>query len=418
MMLFWTLFLLILSTLYSFIKVVFLSLYSRKEKRDLSPREKRIHAYVESNGFNESISIGRLFSNMSVSLLAYIQCKPFIEKFFGPLLSIVVYLLFAGLVVYVLTIFLPNLLGHIKPKLLSIILEPIYKWIRLPVIVPAYSAHYIYHKLLSWCGYDTKLSFLSEDQRGAIQADMSSKKEDGLEEDERQMILNIFDFVETPVREIMTPRVDMCAIDVKSTLRDTIHTLNNERHSRLPVYKNSIDNIIGVLSNRDFLEWFTEHRDGEFNLESLVMPAFFVPYDKKIDDLLNELRRNGTQIAIVIDEYGGTAGLVTVEDILEEIVGEIKDEDDVEETIQKLKNDRYILDPLMTLSDIEYELKIKFKVPENSHIETLSGLIQATLGTIPSPGAELELEGHKIRVLAMDGTRMEKVLLIKPSPDT
>ena len=231
------------------------------------------------------------------------------------------------------------------------------------------------------------------------------------------MILNIFDFVETPVREIMTPRVDMCAIDISTSLEKTISVLNNERHSRLPVYKESIDNVVGILSNRDFLEWYTSREEGEeFNLEKLVMPAIFVPYHKKIDDLLTELRRNGNQLAIVVDEYGGTAGLVTVEDILEEIVGEIRDEDDddEDEDVQKLKDGRYILDPLMTLSDLEYELGVSLSVPEHSHVETLSGLIQATLGTIPVAGTEVVLDGYKFRVLKVDGTRMEKVLMILP----
>ena len=194
-----------------------------------------------------------------------------------------------------------------------------------------------------------------------------------------------------------------------------MQVLNNERHSRLPVYKDTIDNIVGVLSNRDFLEWYTEHRDEPFDLMKIVMPPVFVPYHKKIDDLLTELRKNGNQLAIVVDEYGGTAGLVTLEDILEEIVGEIRDEDDEDEAdVQKLKDGRYILDPLMTLSDMEDELGVELEAPENSHVETLSGLIQATLGIIPSPGAEVEIDGYKFRVLKMDGTRMEKVLMIKP----
>jgi len=108
---------------------------------------------------------------------------------------------------------------------------------------------------------------------------------------------------------------------------------------------------------------------------------------------------------------------VTLEDILEEIVGEIRDEDDMDEDedVQKLKDGRYILDPLMTLSDLEYELDIELKPPENSHVETLSGLIQATLGIIPSPGAEVKIQGYTFRVLRMDGTRMEKVMMILPA---
>jgi CBS domain containing-hemolysin-like protein len=214
----------------------------------------------------------------------------------------------------------------------------------------------------------------------------------------------------------MTPRVDMCAIDVDTPLEDLVKVLNSERHSRLPVYKDTMDNIVGILSNRDFLEWYTEHGEEPFDIMKIVMPPVFVPYHKKIDDLLTELRKTGNQLAIVIDEYGGTAGLVTLEDILEEIVGEIRDEDDVDEEddVQKLKDGRYILDPLMRLSELEDEFGVELVPPEGSHVETLSGLIQATLGVIPSPGAEVKLKGYTFRVLKMDGTRMEKVMMILP----
>ena len=138
-----------------------------------------------------------------------------------------------------------------------------------------------------------------------------------------------------------------------------------------------------------------------------------MPQQKQIDDLLRELRENGNQLAIVVDEYGGVAGLVTVEDIVEEIVGEIKDEDDLEDDamIQKLKDGRYIFNPLITLSDFEDATGIELQEPEDIHVETVSGLILAQLGTIPSAGAEVTLDGHKFRVLKMDGTRMTKVML-------
>ena len=414
-------FFLLCSTLYSFTKVVFLS---RKAEREPNNRDLRIIQIVDKPGFHESISVGRIFSNICTGIFAFLLMESLIEKVHPEWLSdyfFICFVLFVVLIsfsVYLVTVFLPNVFGRIKPGLLSCVLLPLYSVLKLPVFLIAKPMSLIYMKLLKILGYDPKFSFLSEEQREAIQGDMSSSNEDSaLEEDEKQMILNIFDFVETPVREIMTPRVDMCAIDVNTSLEKTIEILNNERHSRLPVYKDSIDNVVGILSNRDFLEWYTSKQETEeFHLENLVMPAVFVPYHKKIDDLLTELRRGGNQIAIVVDEYGGTAGLVTIEDILEEIVGEIRDEDDDEEDeeFQKLKDGRYILDPLMTLSDLEYELNVVLPVPEHSHVETLSGLIQATLGTIPSVGNEVSIAGYKFRILKMDGTRMEKVLMITP----
>jgi CBS domain containing-hemolysin-like protein len=413
--------LLLSSAIFSATKCAFSLIYSKRDSKDRDDREEKIADIVKWRGFNECVSIGRIFGNVGAGLLgffllensscAYVQQHPYV--------SLAVYAVVACVVIYIVSVFIPYLVANLKPDTLSIILVPLFRVIRLPFIPVAKFCHVLFVKLLELFGYDSKLSFLSEEMRDAVQADLSDTgdgEEEGLEKEEQQMILNIFDFVETPVREIMTPRVDMCAVDVDTPVEELVKVLNNERHSRLPVYKDTMDNIVGILSNRDFLEWYTEHGDEPFDIMKIVMPPVFVPYHKKIDDLLTELRKTGNQLAIVVDEYGGTAGLVTLEDILEEIVGEIKDEDDddEEDDVQKLKDGRYILDPLMTLSDLEDELEVELTPPEGSHVETLSGLIQATLGVIPSPGAEVKIQGYTFRVLKMDGTRMEKVMMILP----
>lgn len=413
------------SATFSATKCAFSLIFAKRDPHDRSDREEKIAKLVRWHGFNECVSIGRIFGNVSAGVLGFFVLAnsqwDFVRTY--PYLSVAAYLVFASAVLYTLTVFIPYLLASLKPDTLSVVLVPLFRLIRLPFVPVAKFCHVVFVKMLNLLGYDSKLNFLPEEMRDAVQADLSDVKSgdaEGLEKEEQQMILNIFDFVETPVREIMTPRVEMCAIDVDTPLEDLVKVLNNERHSRLPVYKDTMDNIVGILSNRDFLEWYTEHGDEPFDIMKIVMPPVFVPYHKKIDDLLTELRKTGNQLAIVIDEYGGTAGLVTLEDILEEIVGEIKDEDDADEEddVQKLKDGRYILDPLMTLSDLEEELGVELEAPENSHVETLSGLIQATLGVIPSPGAEIKVKGYTFRVLKMDGTRMEKVMMILPPGET
>ena len=413
--------LLLSSAIFSATKCAFSLIYSKRDSKDRDDREEKIADIVKWRGFNECVSIGRIFGNVGAGLLGFFMLENsscvYVQQ--HPYVSLAVYAVVACVVIYIVSVFIPYLVANLKPDTLSIILVPLFRVIRLPFIPVAKVCHVLFVKLLELFGYDSKLSFLSEEMRDAVQADLSDTgdgEEEGLEKEEQQMILNIFDFVETPVREIMTPRVDMCAVDVDTPVEELVKVLNNERHSRLPVYKDTMDNIVGILSNRDFLEWYTEHGDEPFDIMKIVMPPVFVPYHKKIDDLLTELRKTGNQLAIVVDEYGGTAGLVTLEDILEEIVGEIKDEDDddEEDDVQKLKDGRYILDPLMTLSDLEDELEVELTPPEGSHVETLSGLIQATLGVIPSPGAEVKIQGYTFRVLKMDGTRMEKVMLILP----
>ncbi len=413
--------LLLSSAIFSATKCAFSLIYSKRDSKDRDDREEKIADIVKWRGFNECVSIGRIFGNVGAGLLGFFMLEnsscAYVQQ--HPYISLAVYAVVACVVIYIVSVFIPYLVANLKPDTLSVILVPLFRIIRLPFIPVAKVCHVLFVKLLELFGYDSKLSFLSEEMRDAVQADLSDTgdgEEEGLEKEEQQMILNIFDFVETPVREIMTPRVDMCAVDVETPVEELVKVLNSERHSRLPVYKDTMDNIVGILSNRDFLEWYTEHGDEPFDIMKIVMPPVFVPYHKKIDDLLTELRKTGNQLAIVVDEYGGTAGLVTLEDILEEIVGEIKDEDDddEEDDVQKLKDGRYILDPLMTLSDLEDELEVELTPPEGSHVETLSGLIQATLGVIPSPGAEVKIQGYTFRVLKMDGTRMEKVMMILP----
>jgi len=312
--------------------------------------------------------------------------------------------------IYIFIFFIPEILAFRFPDSLLKFCIKTYKVLKY-IFWPSAKIKLLLQKLLlSILGYDSRLSFLPESMQVAINIEDSPS---ALEEEEKQMIRNIFDFGDTPVREIMTPRVEMHAIDVQTPLPDVIKLLNSERYSRLPVYSGSIDNIIGILSNREFLEWYTERVHEPFDLEKLVRPAIFVPTGKKLDSLLRELRESNNHLVIVVDEYGGTAGLATMEDILEEIVGEINDEDDSEEDMGfvKLPSGQYMLDPLITLSDLEDRMGIHFDIKEDEHIETLSGLIQHTLGSLPKTGTTIQIQGYTFRIKKMDGTKMEEVIL-------
>jgi len=321
------------------------------------------------------------------------------------------YIGLAGLFgIYVLIFFIPEILALRFPDSLLKFCIKTYRVLKY-IFWPSAKIKLLLQKLfLSILGYDSRLSFLPESMQAAMNNEDSHS---ALEEEEKQMIRNIFDFGDTPVREIMTPRVEMHAINVQTPLPDVIKLLNSERHSRLPVYLGSIDNIIGILSNREFLAWYTERAHESFDLEKLVRPAVFVPTGKKLDSLLRELRESNNHLVIVVDEYGGTAGLATMEDILEEIVGEINDEDDSEEDMGfvKLPSGQYMLDPLITLSDLEDRMGIHFDIEEDEHIETLSGLIQHTLGSLPKTGTTVQIQGYTFRIKKMDGTKMEEVIL-------
>jgi len=384
------------------------------DSKDNEPHLRRIHQVVETPPFYEVISLGRLVANASSAILAFQLLRVHVQWTGFSLLDSILCAAIILHVLYVLVIFIPTLVGNLRPDSLARPTLFLFGVVSLPLLPPSKLIRKLFDKILARMGYDARLRFLTEDQREMLESDTSVQDEDSsLEEPERQMILNIFDFVETPVREIMTPRIDMLALSVDAELAEVVRVLNHERHSRVPVYRENMDNIVGILHNREFLHWYTEHVNEPFQLEKILKPAMFVPYQKKIDDLLHDFRRSGNQLALVVDEYGGTAGLVTLEDILEEIVGDIRDEDDhdEEQAIVPLKDGKYLVDPLISLGDLEHELSIHFEMPEDSHVETLSGLIQATLGSLPAQGTELTLGPCKVRVLKVDGPRMEKLLL-------
>ena len=212
-------FFLFVSASFTLIKAVFAAIYAKREDHDRTDREAKIAKIVENCGYNETVSIGRIFSDVGIGVFGYylFSNAPWQWVHDYWLFGILAYMLCACAVIYVVTIFCPNLIGSLKPDTLSVVLVPLYRLLRMPFVPVGKVCHTVYLKLLNALGYDAKLSFLPEERRDAVQADISDSslaEGEGLEKEERQMILNIFDFVETPVREIMTPRVDMCAIDV------------------------------------------------------------------------------------------------------------------------------------------------------------------------------------------------------------
>lgn len=224
----------------------------------------------------------------------------------------------------------------------------------------------------------------------------AGEEKGSIEEEERELINNVFEFNDTIVSEVMTPRKDMFAVDIDTTIEEFVENLEVYKHSRIPVYEENVDNIIGLLYLKDVLKYVKSKRT--VKLKTVIRPAYFVPETKPIDDLLKELQKNKNQIAIVLDEYGGTAGLVTVEDILEELVGNIYDEyDEVETEYEKIDENTYLISGGVTI----YELKkiLRVEIPEGDY-DTLSGYLLDILGRIPEdeekPIIETEQVTYKI----------------------
>lgn len=234
-------------------------------------------------------------------------------------------------------------------------------------------------------------------------------EEEGLiEREEREMIEGILIFGDTLVREVMVPRIDIAALEANSTINQALDFTLEQGHSRIPVYDESIDRIVGILYVRDLLPLLRDGRlDGQ--LRDHLRPVYYVPETMKVDDLLRNLKTRKVHVAIVVDEYGGTAGLVTIEDLLEEIVGEIQDEYDAEEPlIQQSAPDTWIVDARVSLDDLNAETGLHLATEEG---DSLGGLVYEKLGTIPHVGDSVEVGDVLITVQSVQGLRPEKLEL-------
>jgi CBS domain containing-hemolysin-like protein len=240
------------------------------------------------------------------------------------------------------------------------------------------------------------------------------EEEGTIEEEEHEMLYRVFAFSDTRTREVMTPRADAVLINQNSSLEDTVNIFNETGFTRLPVYDDQIDNIIGILNVKDVFGVIYSPGP-KVDIRGLVHEAHFVPESKEIDDLLREMQKKKIHLAIVVDEYGTFAGIITVEDILEELVGEIMDEFDEEEPdIQKVNEWVYLIDARAWIEDVNEELNTSFPIGES--YETLGGLIIEQLGHIPRKGEVVTFSesGIRLMVMKMKDHRIENIKLIFP----
>ncbi len=236
----------------------------------------------------------------------------------------------------------------------------------------------------------------------------------GPENGELAMIRRVANMVDRPVREIMVPRIDVVAAEAGASLDDVLRLVVERGYSRIPLYEETIDNVVGIVYAKDLLKYLADGRRPAA-LREIARPPYFIPEGKHIDDLLSELREHKVHMAIVVDEYGGTAGLATIEDVLEEIVGEIQDEYDREEvTIERVTDSEAVVDARVGLDELNelFDLEI-----ESEDFDTLGGFVYHQLGRMPAPGDEVQADGLTMRVLSVAGRRIKKVRVIKAVED-
>lgn len=234
------------------------------------------------------------------------------------------------------------------------------------------------------------------------------KESGALDTNEHELIKNVFDFNERVVKNIMVPRTKISGIELSTPKQEVVETIIGEGYSRMPVYDDIIDKIIGIVHAKDILPLLAGNK--EWSLSDIIRKPYFVPETKKINDLLSELQQKRIQIAIVIDEFGGTAGMVTLEDIVEEIVGEIQDEYDEEKpTVEKISDTEFIINAYATVYDVNEHLP--HDLPEDEDFDTVGGLVSHAFGKIPEVGDSEECYGYLFTILKKTEQNIETIKL-------
>jgi len=247
----------------------------------------------------------------------------------------------------------------------------------------------------------------------------AGEEEGMIEEEEKEMIHSIFDFTDTVVRQVMKPRTDIHAAPDTSTLDELLDVITSSGHSRIPIYEENIDNIVGVVHAKDLLPVLKQEKRN-FDIRAVMREAYYIPETKGVDDLLAEFKRGNIQMAIARDEYGGTAGLVTVEDLLEEIVGEIRDEYDIEEPlIQIIDENHAIVNARMSVDELNEQMNLD--IPESEEYETIGGFVFDLFGHQPVEGESISYENIDFVVEKVENGRLHSISITrseKPAQDT
>lgn len=323
--------------------------------------------------------------------------------------------------------FLHIVLGELAPK--TIALERAEKT-ALAIALPLqlfYKTFSYPIRLLDWAGTRTvrlfglhpsseHASIYTEDELRQL-IDIS-RQSGHLEEEEQKLINSVFDFSDAELREAMIPRTAVDALPVTATLEETKKAFRTLGYSRLPVYRERLDDIVGVLFRKDLEPYLEQPQPDGFNLESLLHPPKFIPATARLGAVLKRMQSSRTHLAIVVDEYGGMEGIVTLEDVLEEIVGEINDEydEEVRSQIVKETNNTYLLSGMLTVRDANRQLKLH--LPEEGGYTTLAGFLLAQAGRLLQEGDIVEYEGLRFQVERVDKRRIRRVRFTPPEEET
>src|SRR5947209_7632673 len=310
---------------------------------------------------------------------------------------------------------LPRLIASRRPEGTLLRLLPLLRPVYRPLSLLAFTWHKSFDRPRRTAEQQTENGNAEEDEETTgedIQALIDVAEDEGIiEEEEGELIHSIIEFGDTRVSEVMTPRTEIVALPITATVREARDMVVESKYSRLPVYREQVDRIEGIIYVRDLLQCWCDGREQEA-IEPLLRPAYFVPETKPVAELLAEMQKAHVQLAMVIDEYCGVAGLVTVEDILEEIVGEIEDEDTaLDEVVEIIEGDDGYYDVLGSTEIDKIERLFDFELEDNDDITTIAGLVIRELNHVPRPGTHLTFHGPDVEVLEADERKIGRLRL-------
>ncbi len=327
-----------------------------------------------------------------------------------PEVGFIAVLLPAALVTYILGELIPQVFGQAYADRLAPILTS-------PMRVIVFILSPLVSVLLSMSRTLTRVTGGEEIAKAVTDEEIMTLVDVGqqggtIENEEKEMIYSVLQFGETLAREMMVPRPDITAVEINQPLREAIHMFIDSGHSRIPVYDGEIDDVKGLLYAKDLLKLLADGGDLQKQISALMRPAYFVPETKRADTLFKEMQERKVHLAVIVDEYGGTAGLVTIEDLVEEIVGDIKDEYDINEEAEytQLGENEYVVDGGMNLEDVNELLDIELPDDEN---DSIGGYIYSKLGHVPEVGETIDEPALLMRIDEVENRRIRKVYIVK-----
>lgn len=398
--------LILLNAFFAASEIAFISLNDAKiskQEKEGNKKAKQIKKMLENpSRFLATIQIGITLAGFLSSAFASetfaSKLSPILNQAM-PFITIETWQAISIIVITIILSFFTLVFGELVPKRLAMKNYEKIAFATIGIIRVIYMLTFPFVKLLTAStNIVSKIFGVNEDDEEVVTEEEikmmvdAGEEKGAIEEEEKELINNVFEFNDTIVSEVMTPRKDVFAVSVDTTVEEFVENLDEYKHSRIPVYEDNIDNIIGVLYLKDVLKHVKSKRT--VKLKTIVRSAYFVPETKPIDDLLKELQKNKNQISIVLDEYGGTAGVITVEDILEELVGNIYDEyDEIETEYEKIDENTYLISGGVTI----YELKkfLQVNIPEGDY-DTLSGYLLDILGRIPDDEEKPVIETDEV----------------------